>query len=135
VDGPIELGFHAWDLDHFGDREVLPFHVRLCIEGIPHHAWSKGIADVVLRDEAMIHHVEEEVMDRLDQWVFKCWVLIKDQSRILQTVFLIMPQYEQEPRRNDLVHFNQPRAAKQCHVFNILIHIDDVEDLMFYHFP
>jgi hypothetical protein len=24
IDGPIELGFHAWDLDRFGDRENIP---------------------------------------------------------------------------------------------------------------
>jgi hypothetical protein len=38
IDGPIELAFHAWNLDQFGDRENIPYHVRLCTEGIPHHA-------------------------------------------------------------------------------------------------
>jgi hypothetical protein len=46
-----------------------------------------------------------------------------------------MPQFEQEPRRNELVHFNCPRAVKHCHTFKVLIHVDAVEDLLFYHFP
>jgi hypothetical protein len=25
VDGPIELGFCAWDLDYFGERDIIPF--------------------------------------------------------------------------------------------------------------
>jgi hypothetical protein len=54
VDGPVELGFNAWDLDHFGERDVLPFHVRLSLEGIPHHVWNKEVADNVLGDEAFI---------------------------------------------------------------------------------
>jgi hypothetical protein len=45
-----------------------------------------------------------------------------------------MPQFEQEPRHNELVRFNHLRATKQCHIFKVLIHIDAVEDLMFYHF-
>jgi hypothetical protein len=35
VDGPIELSFHAWEIDHFGTRDCIPYHVRLCLEGIP----------------------------------------------------------------------------------------------------
>jgi hypothetical protein len=34
VDDPVELHFHEWGLDWFGDREVIPYHVRLSIEGI-----------------------------------------------------------------------------------------------------
>jgi hypothetical protein len=35
LDGPIELGFHAWDLDRFGDREIIPYQVRISLEGLP----------------------------------------------------------------------------------------------------
>jgi hypothetical protein len=52
------------DLDRLYDREVLPYYVRLCIEGIPSHTWSKAIADKALCDEPLIHHIEEEAMDR-----------------------------------------------------------------------
>jgi hypothetical protein len=37
-DGPVELRFHAWDVDRFGERSVLPFNVKLSIEGLRHHA-------------------------------------------------------------------------------------------------
>jgi hypothetical protein len=40
IDGPIELCFSEWELDEFDDRAIIPYHVRLCIEGIPQHAWS-----------------------------------------------------------------------------------------------
>jgi hypothetical protein len=59
IDGQVELCFEAWDLDGFRDRTMLPYHVRLIIEGIPHHAWSQDIADRVLCDEALIHRVQE----------------------------------------------------------------------------
>jgi hypothetical protein len=33
------------------------------------------------------------------------------------------------------IHFNRPREVKQGHVFRVLVHIDAVEDLLFYHYP
>jgi hypothetical protein len=35
----------------------------------------------------------------------------------------------------NLIHFVRPRGVKTTHVFKILIHIDVVEDLLFYHYP
>jgi hypothetical protein len=58
VDGPI---------DRFGTRDCIPYHVRLCLEGIPQHAWCRETAEKVLVDEALIHHVEEATLDRSDQ--------------------------------------------------------------------
>jgi hypothetical protein len=58
IDGALELHFNAWDLDEFGDRVMLPYHIKLCLEGIPHHAWSQEIVDKILCEEAVIHHVE-----------------------------------------------------------------------------
>lgn len=42
------------------ERSIIPYHIRVCLEGIPHHAWFKEVADLILGDEAIIHHVEEE---------------------------------------------------------------------------
>jgi hypothetical protein len=58
-DGLIELGFEAWDVDALGERTIIPFHVKLSIEGLPLHAWNQGIADKVLCDKAIVHHIEE----------------------------------------------------------------------------
>jgi hypothetical protein len=135
VEGLIELRFHAWELDRFGERVVIPYHVRLCIEGIPHHAWSKEVADKVLDDEAFIHHVEQETVEKIDQRSFNCWVFCKDPSRLPQIVFLAMAIFEREIAPHDRGFFVRPRAVKHSHVFKVLIHVDAVEDLLFYHYP
>jgi hypothetical protein len=70
VDGPIELEFHAWDIDRFGDRGLIPYHVKFSLEGIPQHAWSKETADLILGDEAIIRYVEVDAERQLDQCVF-----------------------------------------------------------------
>jgi hypothetical protein len=38
-DGSVELRFHQWDVDHNSDRDLIPYHVKLSIEGVPQHAW------------------------------------------------------------------------------------------------
>jgi hypothetical protein len=72
VEGPIELGFHEWDMDRFGTKDSMPYHVKLSLEGIPQHAWYKEVADKVLCDEAIIHHVSEDSLRRTDQRAFEC---------------------------------------------------------------
>lgn len=66
ADGPIVLCFHAWDIERYGSKVDIPFHVKLCIEGIPQHAWYEEIAEKCLCDEAIIHHVEEASRRRID---------------------------------------------------------------------
>jgi hypothetical protein len=39
IEDAIELSFKAWELDDLGDRAIIPYHVKLSIEG-PHHAWN-----------------------------------------------------------------------------------------------
>jgi hypothetical protein len=135
VDGPMELGFHAWDLDRFGERELMPYHVRLSLEGIPQHAWCRDIIEKVLCDEAIVHHVEEVMVQQVEHRIYECWALSKDPSRIPQSVYLSLAKNEADPSRCAQTHLTRPRSVKDCHVFRILIHIDVVEDLMFYHYP
>jgi hypothetical protein len=50
-------------------------------------------------------------------------------------VYLSLAKNEADPSRCAQTHLTRPRSVKDCHVFRILIHIDVVEDLMFYHYP
>jgi hypothetical protein len=64
----------------------------------------------------------------------RCWAFCKDPSKLPQVVFLTLT----EPEPNLLttqVHFIIPQEAIKGHVFKILIHLDVVEYLMFYHYP
>jgi hypothetical protein len=45
VDDPIELGFNAWGLDRYGDRELIPFHVKISLDGLSHHAWFREVVE------------------------------------------------------------------------------------------
>jgi hypothetical protein len=135
VDGPIILAFHSWDLDRFGTRDIIPYHVRLSIEGLPHHVWSRDLANKVLCAEAIVHFVEEDSRDRVDFRAYRCWAYCKDPSRLPQEVFLSLSKHEKGPRGDAQVHFVRPTGVKEYHVFRVLVHIDAVEYLLFYHHP
>jgi hypothetical protein len=134
VDGPIELGFHEWEVDRFCERDILSYHIKLCIEGIPHFAWSQEVAQEVLCDEASILHVEEDTQRKLDQSTYNCWVVTKDPSRIPQVAFLSLSKYDPSSASNVQVSQIRPRSVIHTHVFRVLIHIEVVEDLMFFHY-
>jgi hypothetical protein len=59
-------------------------------------------------DEAIIYHVEEHILSRVDQRTFACWALSKDPSRIPQVVYLSLIKNELDPSRNVQVHFLRP---------------------------
>jgi hypothetical protein len=70
IDGHVELSSSAWELDEFGERAIIPYHVRLIIEGLPQHAWNQESIALVLGDEAVIHHVDENTRKRLAKGSF-----------------------------------------------------------------
>jgi hypothetical protein len=72
IDGPVQLRFHQWDVDHFGERSIVPFHVKLSLKGLPHHAWFREIAEKVVVSDAVIHHVEQGTRRRSDMRFYVC---------------------------------------------------------------
>jgi hypothetical protein len=105
------------------------------LEGIPQLAWSQRAADKILGDAAIIHHVEECTRRRADQRAYHCWAFSKDPSDIPQTVFLTLTNFEVDPYSAAQIHLVRSRGTENANVFKILIHIDVVEDLIFYHYP
>jgi hypothetical protein len=80
-------------------------------------------------------HVEEVTLKKVDLMTFDCWVLCKDPSRIPQMVYMLLGK--SEPGLGGVVHVQsfRPREYKNNHVVRVLIHVDTVEDLLFYRYP
>jgi hypothetical protein len=73
-----------------------PFMSSSPLKVYPQHAWTQEIAEKVLCDEAVIHHIEESSRRRLDQRAYHCWAFSKDSSRIPQLVYLSLIKLEPE---------------------------------------
>jgi hypothetical protein len=83
-DGPVELRFHAWDADRFTEGVIVPYQVKLSIEGLPHHAWYQDAVDKVRGDVAVIHHVEQATRRKEDLRFFGCWAFCQDPIAFLR---------------------------------------------------
>jgi hypothetical protein len=134
-DGPVELQFDSWNVDRCAERTMLPFHVKISIEGLPQHAWFQEIADKVVGDAAIIHYIDQATRRRTDQSFFICWAFCHNPSQIPQLVYLTLTDRHGDPSLDVQLHFTRPRNVKKGHTFRVLVHIDSVEDLRFFHHP
>lgn len=135
VEGPYEFRFHLWDGDLHGSKLLIPYHIKLSLEGIPYHAWNQDTANKILCDETVIHHVDIETMRKSDLRAYVCWAFCQHRNMIPRVVYLTLVKRTGELRDSAQVHFTRPRSMKRGTVFRILVHIDYVEDLHFYHYP
>jgi hypothetical protein len=136
-DGPVDLRFHSWswEIDRFGERDFIPYHVKISLEGIPHHAWYQDVAGKILGDAVVIHHVDQATRRREDLRFYVCWAFSHNPSRIPQLVFLTLSDAPGDPRVDAQLSFTRPRNVKRGQVFKVLIHVDSAEDLTSYHQP
>jgi hypothetical protein len=116
-------------------RVLLPFHVKLRLEGLPHHAWYQEIAEKVVGEEAVINHVDQASRRRTDLRYYVCLTFCSNPSRLPQVVYVTLSGWFGNPALDAQLHFSRPRTMKHGQVFRILVHVDSVEDLMFYHHP
>lgn len=64
--GSLDIHVRPWRLLTHGDAWDLQFHVRLCLEGIPLHAWNESIAKRVVARSCDIDYVEQPSLDHKD---------------------------------------------------------------------
>jgi hypothetical protein len=94
---------------------------------------SKEVAEKVVSEEAVIHHVDQASRRRSDLRFYGCWAFCQNPSCIPQVVFLTLTDRFGDLNLDAQLHFSRPRTVKRGCVYKILVHIDSVEDLMFYH--
>jgi hypothetical protein len=90
----------------------------------------------VVGDETCIHFIEECTRKKTDLRAFHCWAFCKDPFRIPQTVFMSLICVDFDGRGehiNNPSYIARPRNGRNAHVFRLLIHLEVVEDVMFYH--
>jgi hypothetical protein len=60
--------------------------------------------------------------------------LCKDPSRMPQIVFLSLAKHDPNLAPHAQAHAARPRGVKSNHIFKVLVHIEAVEDMLFYHY-
>lgn len=121
--GSIDFRVRQWQLPTHGDHDDFQYHVRLCLEGIPLHAWNESIAKRAVTRSCTLDYVEEQSLRKEDARTLNLWAWTVDPSNIPKVTWLTIVG------RTALVHEGDaPPAARNGLTFRVIVHLDLMED-------
>jgi hypothetical protein len=114
---------------------VLPFKVRVCIEGVPEHAHDPLSVAPLFAGEAIIDCVDDQALSDQETACFRLWVWMEDVDRLARRGTLKL----EEPLEIDspLLHFpelgivaDEPSRTGPVSVYehDVLLHLDKAVD-------
>jgi hypothetical protein len=100
----LDFRIRPWQLVALGERRDLCFHVRLCLEGIPPHAWNESIAKRSVARAYVLDYVEEDCLssNKVDARCLNLWAWTRNPSDIPKIVWLTITS------RTMVIHDNAP---------------------------
>ena len=78
----LDIHTRPWQLVTHGDICELKYRVRLCLEGIPLHAWNESIAKRAVARACDIDYIEKASLDRADTRALCVWAWTHNPSDI-----------------------------------------------------
>ncbi|KAG0541416.1 hypothetical protein BDA96_02G014900 [Sorghum bicolor] len=120
--GSIGIRFLPWRILPYSDRIELRHHVRLCLEGIPAHAWNESIAKRTIARACDIDYMEGRSIRRDDTRALCLWAWTHDPSDIPKVTWLTLTG------GSAVVHEGAAPPRGRCGLtFRVLVHLDIVE--------
>jgi hypothetical protein len=122
-DSNIDFRFRQWQLPTHGDHDDFQYHVCLCPEGIPLHAWNENIAKRAVTRSCILDYVEEQSLRKEDARTLNLCAWTVDPSNIPKLTWLTIVG------RTTLVYEGYvPPASRNGLTFCVIVHLDLVED-------
>jgi hypothetical protein len=123
LSGNLDIRVRRWLPMTQADPVDLRYHVRLCLEGIPLHAWNESIDKRVVARACDLDYVELQSLRKEDTRALCLWAWTEDPSRIPKVTWLTIS------RRSSLVRDGAtPPARRSGSHFRVIVHLDLVED-------
>ncbi|KAL6896938.1 hypothetical protein ACP4OV_007510 [Aristida adscensionis] len=116
----LNIQVRRWRMRTYSEHAEQRYHVRLCLEGIPIHAWTQQVVNKVVSKMCSVHYIEENSLNHSDTRSLNLWAWVNDPSKIAKV---------------DKLTFNLPLAVtpnpamgRVGLMFRVLIHLDLLED-------
>ena len=120
--GSLDIHTRPWQLVTHGDICDLKYHVRLCLEGIPLHAWNESIAKRAVARACDLLYVEQASANCEDTRALCLWAWTHNPSDIPKVTWLTLSCRKAE------FHNGPPARGRRGLTFRVLVHLDLVED-------
>uniref|UniRef100_A0A453HV93 DUF4283 domain-containing protein n=1 Tax=Aegilops tauschii subsp. strangulata TaxID=200361 RepID=A0A453HV93_AEGTS len=114
----VRLYFRQWNRQAQAVHAVFEFKVSLVLEGIPAHAWERGIAEDLLGSSCLVDMVAPETSSRQDLSAFRITTWTAEPVAIPLLRWLAVPELGQAA----------PLMEPSLLQYKILIHLDSVSD-------
>jgi len=111
-----------WRILPYSDLTDLRHHVRICLEGIPTHAWNESIAKRAIARACDIDYVDPRTWSREDTRAFCLWAWTYNPSDIPKVTWLTLT--------GNMVTVHEdaaPPRGRRGLTFRVLVHLDIVE--------
>ncbi|KAI5006505.1 hypothetical protein ZWY2020_033748 [Hordeum vulgare] len=78
----------AWSADRHSDWPSLPFHVRICLEGLPMQLWSKELAALAISRRCALDAVKDESLRCVNTETLNFWAWAPTTDVIAKVVWI-----------------------------------------------
>jgi hypothetical protein len=120
--GTLNIRIKPWRILPYGNHCDLPYHVRLCLEGIPVHAWNKSIAKRAIARDCNLDYVDPSSLRRDDTRALCLWAWTYSPSNIPKVTWLTLTG------NRVVVHDGMvPPKGRRGLTFRVIVHLDLVE--------
>lgn len=120
--GDLDYRIWPWRIQAYGEHCEMRHRVRLCLEGIPVHAWNESIAKRVVARVCDIDFVERRSTEREDTRALCIWAWTYNPSDIPKVTWLTITGNAVRVH-----HGVPPPRGRRGLTFRVLIHLDLLE--------
>lgn len=128
--------FRPWEEGLHGVPACFRFRARVCIEGLPMHARTDEAVAKIIGRKCSVHYVEEYSHRRNYNRTFDLWIWTDAPKFIPRSSSFSLTNADEEGLPIDIPlpdlephHNPPPEEPKEGWTYNVLIHIDTLEDL------
>ncbi|CAN6178894.1 unnamed protein product [Urochloa humidicola] len=124
----IDICLRPWrSLTHALGMRIF-FRVRLCLDGIPSHAWTPDIVERVIGSKCALQSINTDLVEPRDTRHIDLWAWTADPSEIPKKVWLVFTHRPSERSSRIFISEAPPDRWHQGARFPVFIHMPLVED-------
>lgn len=127
----VEVFFTKWWSLQDAEGAALLFRVRLCLDGVPMHAWRTNIAERIIGSNCALEGIDTNLDQPEETKTINLWAWMANPSSIPKCVWLTFTGRARDARLEAVLVSSTPperwqRGVKHC----VIVHLEEIQDYM-----
>nr|TKW10301.1 hypothetical protein SEVIR_6G154300v2 [Setaria viridis] len=125
----VEVYFTKWRSLRDAEGAALLFRVRLCLDGVPMHAWRADIVERLIGSTCALEAIDTNLEQPHETKTIDLWAWTANPSSIPKCAWLTFTGRARDPRLEDVMVSKTPpgqwqRGVKHC----VILHLEEIQD-------